>query len=276
MKKSVYIVLIMLLLLTECSKDSSDCPDSLDSFLDEWGLLSYRESVCPAVTDAIEYPEFWYDVLNPFVPHEETIRSTSTCGLLETLLEHPLFIMMTPSSDLFQPRVSMFNDELQANKVTVELFNRGDFYPVLVSKYLSVIKVSDYLERGDLYFIQWLFASDMCMSAMSEKEKIKLMAMALERTKYAKNMDYINPCLMMIAIMKSCNFAPFMEDIEPRLIETLTGYTMIDPGVEPRFVEYLGYTHVVPGFGITTNILTSDHRDIIVEYAKQFLNEQKL
>ena len=67
-----------------------------------------------------------------------------------------------------------------------------------------------------------------------------------------------------------------MKDIKPRLIETMAGYAMLEPGAEPRFYESFGYTHVVPDVKIVTNnILLSHHRDIIIKYAKQFLNEQK-
>jgi len=261
MNKSInYISSIILALALHACSGNMD--DSEYFGFDE--LLATYQNVCPSVTDAIEYPEFWYDVLNPFVPHDETVRSTSTCGLLVTLLEYPLYIMRLASSDLFQPRVTMFNDELQANKVAVELFNRGDFYPVLVSKYLSVIK--NKFEWGGRaadspYFIQWLLASDMSMSAMSQKEKIQLLVMALERTKYALDMESQEPCLIMIAIMKSCKYAHFMEDIEPRLIETMMGYTMLEPDGELSRDCF--------------NCLSSNHIKIIVKYAKQFFNEQK-
>ena len=89
-------------------------------------------------------------------------------------------------------------------------------------------------------------------------------------------MENIEPCLIMIAIMKSCKYAPFMKDIEPRLIETICGYAMTEPCVEPRFIEYMGYTvydHTSCGF--ISNFLSIHDRDIIIKYAKQFLNEQK-
>ena len=287
MKRSINLLacIILALVLNVCSDKMGDDEYfgfGFDELLKEWGFT--YQNICPSVTDAIEYPEFWIEpnVDNLPSPSDETVHSMSTCGLLVTLLEYPLGVFMVPSSDLFQPRVSMFNNELQSNKVAVEFFNRGDFYPVLVSKYLSVIKARGYYEGAvlknpiNVHDIQWYLASDMCISALSEKEEIQLMAMALERTKYAFDNENIEPCLIMISIMKSYKYDPFMKDIEPRLIETMAGYTMCEPGFEPRFVEWMGYTHVVPDGTINTNILTSDHINIIIKYAKQFLNEQKI
>ena len=262
MKQSIKFItcIILALALHACSAKMDD-PVCFD--FDE--LLATYQNACPSVTDAIEYPEFWYDVLNPFVPRDETIRSTSTCGLLITLLERPLFVMMAPGSDLFEPRVTKFNNELQENKVAIEFFNRRDFYPVLVSKYLSVIKVTDISESAIVGsnvdgpgYIEWILASDMCLSAMSQKEKIQLMVLALERTKYAVDFEKNQACMIMISIMKSCKYIPFLKEIEPRLIETMPGYAMREPDGE-----------------ITSNTFLSHHRDIIIKYAKQFLNKQK-
>ena len=149
--------------------------------------------------------------------------------------------------------------------MAVEFFNRGDFFPVLVGKYLSVIKVVDYFNKDRITilnspdYLEKMLASGMCLSAMSQKEKIQLMVMALERTRYALEIEQQTPCNIMISIMKSCKYGPFMKDIEPRLVETSPGYTMRDPDGE-----------------IASNALMSRHRDIIIKYAKQFLNKQKL
>ena len=263
MKKSINFMscFLLALALNTCLADMDNSEYfGFDEFLEE--LCVTYQNVCPSVTDAIEYPEFWYDVNNPFVPYDETIRSTSTCGLLVTLLERPLFVMMVPGSDLFEPRITKFNNELQLNKVALEFFDRGDFYSVLVGKYLSVIKLSgtaaSSIVDGPSY-IEWIFASDMCMSAMSEKEKIQLMAVALERTKYAVDFEINQACMIMISIMKSCKYAPFMKDIEPRLVEVMSGYAMRETDSK-----------------VPINALLSHDRDVIIKYAKQFLCEQKI
>ena len=256
----------MALALNACSDNMDDdeyLGFSFDELLEKWDIT--YQNICPSITDAIENPEAYnVHAARDFVIPDETIRLMSTCGLLVTLLVNPLSVMLVPSSDLFEPRVTNFNNELLTNKVAVEFFNRGDFYPILVSKYLSVIKPTEDDENAHSIvdgpsYIEWILASDMCLSAMSRKEKIQLMIIALERTKYAVDLENIQPCMIMINIMKSCKYGPFMKDVEPRLVETSPGYTMRDPDGE-----------------IASNALMSRHRDIIIKYAKQFLNKQKL
>ena len=252
----------------EClDPDYFDFDESLLAELD----ISFQ-NVCRCVTDAVINLKSW-DILidGKFIfPDEKTIRSMSTCGLLATFLEFP-YHNMKPwcwTCDFFAPGVTIFNAFLQDNKMAVEFFSRRDFYAVLVNKYLSVFnKEKSYQEEGDgtgwrvpvyVGHIEMLLASDMSMSALSDKEKIQLMAMALERTKYGAFDDNNTSCHIMIAIMKSYKYTPFMEDIEPWLVESNFGYTLSMPGEIP----YNGFL--------------SHHRDIIIEYANQFLNEQKI
>jgi len=265
MKKSINFISSILLALAfnACSAnmDDSDVFD-LDESLAEWGIT--YQNVCPSVTDAVIRPEPWnVDVVRTFVISDETIRSMSTCGLLVTYLNFPV-VLAEIGSDLFASSVTMFNNKLRENKVALEFFERNDFYSALVSKYLSLIKITEYHEGIRVstldgpYNIEWLLANDMIMSAMSQKEKTQVMVMALERTKYAQDFENIQPCLIMIAIMKTCKYGPFLKDIEPRLVETSAGYTMPDPDGE-----------------LSGNSLNSQNRAIIIKYAKQFLNEQK-
>ena len=246
MKSIKYITcIIFTLVLSACSTNEGEpeCFDpeyiDFDESLAEWGISF--QNVCRCVTDAVKYPEPWtIDVERNFVISDKTIRSMSTCGLLETWAKSP----KSPSSDIYilfsEDNIAYRNNMILWNKMTVEFFDRSDFYPVLISNYLSVIKVSEYDGHAIVvhpYYIELLLSSDMCISALSEKENIQLMAMALERTKYTVGYDKINPCFIMIAIMKSCKYTPFTE---------------IDP------------------------IYYNDNISIIIEYANQFLNEQKL
>ena len=256
MKKSALFVFSMLLSLASCSKDAS-----FESFLEEWDMLKpYTISVCPSVTDAFTYPEPWtVEESEKFAMLPiETFRSMSTCGLLETLLEHPSYRLHGPwcpvCSNLSAPGVYNFNYGLSSNKIAVEMFGRDDCFPVLSSKYLSIIKNKKNNSQTD--YLEMLLASDLCMESFSEKEKVLLMAMALER-KFDKNLPKgqnpteeelwyflsVTPHIM-IAIMKEFNYAPFMSKYGTNLVDGLRGYCNLN-----------------------------DHD--IIEYAKQFLNEQK-
>ena len=275
MKKLLYFIFIVQLLFATCTTKPPDEPPEpldpeLEAFVDEWGLRPYLY-VCKSVKDAVKYPEPWNnDIEQTFVIPDETIRSMSTCGLLETMLNYsflfPLLKTWGPSEAyILSFNVTMFNNDLREYKAAVEFFNRDNFFPVLVSKYLPVINANDFVifneTRDDYVFvnhIEMLLSSDMCMSLTNEREKNQLMAMALERIKYTENnySAYATPCHIMIAIMKSSRYEPFMQDIEPRLIESTYGYAMREPDG-----NYLDGHH---------------YRDIIMEYANQFLNEQKL
>lgn len=259
----------MLFSLTACSKNYSE--DSFEEFLKEFELLDiYNGGICTSVTDAVKYPNPWtIDIERVFVISDETIRSMSTCGLFVTLIEDPSDQTWKPwcsycSTDI--PGVTIFNNRLKANKVAIELFERDDYYPVLASKYLTVLKFKEVHQDGSIInmplnisYLEMLLASDMCISTLREKEQIQLLAMALERTKYTDVLKHITYHIM-IAIMDLYNYAPFVEDIKPRLFETTFGYSLLNLQDD----EPYNFTLSMP------------QADIIKEYATQFLNEQKL
>jgi len=131
------------------------------------------------------------------------------------------------------------------NKAAVELFKRDECISVLASKYLTVIKQKEETDRTEYFEI--LLSSDMCMKALNEREKILFMAMALERVKNkSESIRTKEPLHIIVAIMKSCNYVPFLNEF----------------GTE--------WTEGTWGYGIC-----SVYENKIIEYAKQFLNEKK-
>lgn len=235
MKRSVYYLLIMQLLLVACSSDSLDNEiatfndsGSFEAFLDGWKALKQFENNCTSAEDAYQFPEIWTEEdLNKYENlTEETFRSMSTCGLLETLLEHPTNRLLGPwcthCNDNNLPGVTNFNISLSENLAAVELFEREDFFPVLASYYLGLIKDKKELDNQIRYF-EMLLASNLCMQMLSESEKNLLMAMALEKKGSDKDFLTSTPYIM-IAIMRTCNYAPFMKDVYPNLVEKTSGY----------------------------------------------------
>jgi len=226
MKKTIYFVLIMQLTLTACQKTPINT-HSFEAFLEEWAMLTPYQDVCTSATDAIKLPENWTeDDLENFVISDETVRLMSTCGLLITLLEHPTNRMTGPwcthCSSLELPGITMFNDRLRADRIAIELFTRNDCFAVLASKYLHILK-EDRESNFQIQYFEMLLASDLSMVALSKKERILLMAMALERQ---INKDELFPGTpyIMIAIMKFSDYAPFMKEVSPFLIEGTLGY----------------------------------------------------
>ena len=255
MKKTIYFAFIMLLTACMESFDSS-----FDSFVEKWDLSTYQTPVCSSVTDAVYASEGWTGgFFEKFTISDETISSMSTCGLFETLINHPIFSALGPwmiwSSSTLVPGVTRFNDSLKNDKVAIEFFKRADCFSVLSSKYLSIIKGMKEFEKNGVYFqkqyFEMLLASDLLMAKLNEKEKIQLLAMALER-RFDKDERATTPCLV-ISILTSCAYPPFMEEVRPYLVEGTDGY------YDSRYENVTGRL---------------DYSEIIA-YAKKFLNEKK-
>ena len=255
------------------------------SFLEDWDLTPYL-NVCDAVTDAVVIDiQTLRDSLKSgeglvgmdiWKINDDTVRSMSTCGLLETMIRNEGnyfggFPFDHFKSDLRFPGIANFNSKLRTNKVAVEFFKREDCISVLVSKYLSLmpaamIDVNSYLQR--MIVVEMLISSDMFMSLLSEKEKILFMAMALERAKIlfieiGSDIDMYAVYLrgtyhIMIAVMKLYNYTPFMEKVWPKLRDWRNGYAF-DPMEESLFSTGIIYAQI----------------GIIIHYAKQFYQQTK-
>ncbi|MDR2910989.1 MAG: hypothetical protein LBV47_06460 [Bacteroidales bacterium] len=273
MKKLFYLTFIMLLFVTSCNDApnndlSNNNQDAFEAFIEEQReiIINSYGNVCASVTDAIDYPEPWTkEIEETFVIPDETIRSMSTCGLLKTFIEYP---RVYASSDLFDPVVTKFNNELRENKVAIELFDRNDCFPVLASEYLNIIKghyynsieKGEYIYSGRIDYIEKLLASDICMSVIDDKEKKQIMAIGFTKaTKERKTSNYGNAAYtytMMISIMQSCNYAPFIEEVGARIREGAVGYYLIDPNGDT-----------------SGNFLTDSNVELILKHAEEFLNK---
>jgi len=236
MKKPFYLVLMLSLFITACTKKTPDKPEldpnlfefeSFDQFVDFWNLSPYLD-VCPSVTDSFEWPDGTKTV-DPITIPDEIALSMSACGLLQTLFTHPKILLgpwpRNPSFGL--PGVTIFNDNLKASNVAVELLKRDDCFPVFASKYLNTIqRKAEQIQH--ISYLEMLFASDLAMSAFNEKEKTLLMAMAYERIKQSKlNPELIHieaTCHILVVTMRSCNYAPFLSKFGTYWIDSAYGY----------------------------------------------------
>ena len=261
MKKFLYLALVIPIVLASCSKQRGEPEpepeidpfnfETFEEFIDFWDLTPYQ-SVCTSVTDAFdEYPSMYrYDY---FAIPDEVVLPMSTCGLLETLLTHPVNRVWGPwnppfefANSIFHPGVDFFNDSLNVNNVAVELFKRDDCFSVMASKYLDIIKGKT-TTSGVTGYLDLLFASNMCMSAFNEKEKILSVAMALERSRQYQPgyIHILEPCHILAVTMRSCNYTPFLKEFGYTWSQGRNGYDF---------------------WGLEDNIIT---------HAKQFLKEKK-
>jgi hypothetical protein len=185
-----------------------------------------------------------------------SLLENEVLGKVNTLMED---LWCLTCSNYYIPGVTRFNEKLRERETVVELFKRSDCFSVVEAKYQAIIQekkeITGYLD-STTYF-EMLLASELCMSALNKSEKVRLLELALEKAAYET--VYANEtCHIMIAVMQSCNYVPFMEEVRPQLHESMFGYTLCAPdesiigyGLEPKG----GY-------------------DLIISNAKQLLNEQ--
>jgi len=258
------------LALNACMNDND--MDSLDAFENDGSLTEWSKpfhTICPTVTDAVMRPVPWtVDVERTFTISEQTIQSMSTCGLLVTMLEFPTH--PSSSNSFYNPSFTYFNSLFSKNKVAVEFFNRSDCFPVIASKYLTLIndkenechaKEGGY-QGGDIDYIEKVLASDLCMSVMNDNKKNQIMTLALayhEKNNVCDNYAFLaQTYTIMISILLWEKYTPFIEEVGPRIREGSVGYYLIEPNGDTL-----------------CNCLLISHVELIVKHAKEFLNEQK-
>ena len=236
-------IFVTVLIFTACSGDSAlDRDDSFHFFLEEWNLSKTYESGCPSVMDAIKYPEYMSESeLTNFVIEDETIRSMSTCGLLETLLDHPYNRLLGPwctiCSNNNLPGITMFNSSIMENPIAIELFKREDCFSALTYKYLLVIKEKKE-HRGQIAYLEMLLASDLCMLVLTESAKIQLVAMALEKAKNKSELIRTGETNhIMAVIMRDLKYTPFLDEVGTEWVEWTFGYVICQTDVVEKYAK---------------------------------------
>jgi hypothetical protein len=242
MKNMFYIILFA---VSACSQ-SADLPDTLTE-------------ICSPASDAIQYPAPWTkEAEETFVIPDETLRTMSVCGLLETWYTHPQRVLgpwCAVCSSHYVAGVSSFNRMVANDKVVAELFERDDCVPVLFSGYRAIIARKGEKSGNEKCF-EMLLASDVCMSALSDDEQIKLAEMALKM--FERNGEQVNETRhILVAVMKAFNYAPFIQDAK--------NYPVSFPDVLD--VPRDGFSEWMSGYDICSF-------DVVEKYAKQFLKEK--
>jgi len=261
------LLALLMVLLVMCSKRTEEEPfdEELDAFLKEWDLAFYYQNTCRKVNDAVKVSVTFGE---PFKITEvdisdKAIAKMSTCGLLETMLISRLVSVLGPwmgGSQLYVPGITIFNSTLQSHPVALEFFSRSDCFPVMASRFLIFIKEGPTYPPTQLPNFAMIAASDISMELLSRNEKVQLMAIAVKTLEKWISVLWVSGRnelgQLMIAIMQSCHYAPFMEDVGARLFETTYGYSFyLQDGIYYEGLE------------------SPPHLDIILEYAMQFLNE---
>ena len=133
-----------------------------------------------------------------------------------------MHLIYFPSSDFRYLSVTKFNEYLRDSKESVSLFKRNDCVPVKIESCPIVYEPYGSKNNRWVDYLKLVLLSDMFVSKMNVTEKVQLMVLALERIKYNEYDD--NPFTIMISIMLSSNYTPFVEDIKPKLRQTFNLY----------------------------------------------------
>jgi len=254
MKKSVFYVMVVLLALFSCTRNESDDLD--DVFVD--------------VSDILENISEEWGVTVPY----QDVSNTKTYHLLKDLMvylrENVFYYVCPTCSKIPGCTPSECDSILRINNKANELIKRNDCVTVLISTYLNLFKTiiddidNDYDGRDPLCWIKIgkievlysALSSKMFMSIFSKTEKVQLMALVLEMIKYEGN--FINryaPYSIMISIMLSSDFPPFIENVKPMLIET---------GPFPCYELIMNNGYIWPG-------QDDQASDLIIDLSKQFI-----
>ena len=253
MKKSVLYLFATIFAFGSCSMnnndESFDDSEIFEEYFEEWGIT---------------------------IPYRDVSKS-ETYHLLENLIDDiqdNLFFslpMYSSYTRIYSP--TEFNDSLRSNKAAAALFEREDCVFVFISTYLTSIKANKYLTvdfpnctgcetvgpiNSLFHFrFEWVLSSEIFLSKMNKTETVQLIALVLERIKYEKRSPY--PFSILISIMLLNNYTPFVEDVKPTIMElNLCRYGL-------KSTE--GYI-TMPG-------VDDQASDLIVGYAKQFINDNK-
>lgn len=197
--KVLICISLYTILIYSCKKDSDE-----DIILSEADNIIALYSVktnfdCSLTEDAISYPNPWTkEAANTFIVTEDELNITSTCGLVQTFFNQPWNILgpwCSTCSDLSINGMKYFNDRINQDVVSLELFSREDVLNKLTGKYISTIHNLKSLEShpGYLYSFEILLASDNINKILTDKVSKELMTLAMKMIDIKKgNVEFNN------------------------------------------------------------------------------------
>ena len=239
-----------------CKKDYSsdfEFEDNYIAIVDELNG-SYRECISPK--DAVVYPEPWtQEVAATFTIPQATIENMSTCGLIQTFLNHPSAIL-GPWCNYCSggDGIIYFNSIITLNPVPVELLTRVDAFDLLLLRYINMMeellkendpeKVSTWLADN----IAMILASDNIRLSLTKQQAEKLLVVSLKisETSEKKWGYFLNANThIMVSALISLQYEAFLNDscfASGSLKTDLWGYRICHdtPGLIVKYVrDYL-------------------------------------
>ena len=245
MKKPVLYVFAILLAISSCSQKNEEI---FGEYFEEWNIT---------------------------IPYKDVSQS-ETYHLLEAVIDYvdknQAILIAFPSSNMNHQSVTHFNEYFNNSEEAIALFKRKDCGFVLISTYLDFLMSKKYQTIDSEWwgnkfftFLELVLSSEMCMSAINVAEKVHLMVLSFESLKYEPyRLRHFN---IMISIMLSSNYPPFVKDLKPLLRETTMG----------------AYYHLVtspdclkPGLFTSGCPMDLDQTAVLLTgYARQFIKNNK-
>lgn len=264
MKKLLYISFLVLV-FAGCSQDE----DLSSVTRDDWNAIKSKygtyKKICGNFSDGIQYPANWTIAdAKTFVVNDETIRSMSTCGLLDSYLTHPERVLgpwCVWCSYSLLPGVTDFNNMVNNDKILKEFLGRDNCVEVLAARYLSMIEQGEEV-IGRKKCLEMLIASDACISLLKEEDRVQFMMMALKMMTREKEL-LKEPRHILVAIMKASNYTPFLTEASE---EGKYSAFKTEDGV--GYAQRNGLSEHTWGYDICVY-------DVVEKYAKRFLNDLK-
>ena len=266
MKKSVIYAIALLLVLSSCTPKV--VPN--DPIIHEEPSFSF-----PPIED--------YDILATIfenwgitIPYED-VTQLETYHLFESVIEYmdknQVRLLAYPSSAWQHQSVTWFNERFRESKEADAFFQKEDCGYVLISTYLDYLMTKRYLIIDDEFwankffcFLSYVLHSEMCMDKLNITEKVQLMALALEKSKH--NSYQPRTFMIMISIMLSSNYPPFVEEVKPQLTQAASGVCYC-------FLSWNNGKTNCPGWGNDTEGVDTESNVFIRGYAMQFINDNK-
>jgi len=265
MKKSVLYLLAILFALSSCSKKEAD----VEEVENEFEFFEYYSKIFETYFEDYDYFEEYFGDWDTTIFYQ-VVSESETYKLLEALIDHidvNRGYIIADGINAVYHTVTHFNEYLWNNKEAMELFEKEDCVYVLTSTYLNSLKTVTPIINGNLLdsmllnnvfleeiwlyrkwldYLHYVLTSEIFMSKMNITEKIQLMVLVLERAKYTlfKRSTEYN---IMISIMLSSNYTPFVNDIKPVLYEGISGAVYI---FEPDLLKWDQAYSVIAGYAI--------------------------
>ncbi len=242
--------------LYSCKKDYSsdfEFDDNYIAIVDELND-SYRECISPK--DAVVYPEPWtQEVAATFTIPQATIENMSTCGLIQTFLNHPSAIL-GPWCNYCSggDGIIYFNSIITLNPVPVELLTRDDAFDLLLLRYINMME--ELLKENDPEKVSTLLADNIAMILASDNirlsltkqqaEKLLVVSLKISETSEKKWGYFLNANThIMVSALISLQYEAFLNDscfASGSLKTDLWGYRICHdtPGLIVKYVrDYL-------------------------------------